>query len=94
MKYGEHIEYYDTGEILYKINYLDGKRDGEYIGYYSSGEISYKMNYIDGKRHGGYIRYFKDGEINYKSYYINDNYVTELVWLSYNRNLTLELLGL
>jgi len=49
MKDVEHIDYYLSGEISYKCNYLDGKRHGEYIRYYKSGEISYKYYYIYGK---------------------------------------------
>jgi len=62
------------------------------ICYFRSGEISYKMNYIDGDLHGEYIRYFKDGEIYYKSNYLGGKPVTELEWLSYNRNIKLELI--
>jgi len=69
-------------------------KDGEHIEYYSDGEINYKCNYLDGKRHGESITYFRSGEISSKYYYIYDNLVIKLEWLSYNRNLTLELLGL
>ena len=69
-------------------------KDGEQIGYFNSGEILSNRNYIDGNRHGEYTNYFIDGEINYKYYHINGKMVTELEWLSYNRNLTLQLLGL
>ena len=66
----------------------------EQIGYYKSDEISYKCNYLDGKIHGEFIKYYHNGEISYNYYYIYNNYVTELKWLSYNRNLKLELIGL
>jgi len=69
-------------------------KDGEHIGYYSSGLISSVRNYLDGKLNGEYINYYSSGEISYKCNYVNGSYVTELEWLSYNRNLKLELLGL
>jgi len=52
------------------------------------------MNYIDGYLHGEYTCYYYSGEISYKSYYIYGKFVSEFEWISYNRNLTLELLGL
>jgi len=68
--------------------------DGEHINYYETGEILSKCWCLDGNRHGESIIYFKTGEIESKCYYINDNLITELEWLGYNRNLKLELLGL
>ena len=48
MKDGEHIEYYDIGDISSKCNYIDGKRHGELIYYYPSGDISSKYYHING----------------------------------------------
>ena len=94
MKDGEHIGYFNSGEIKYKCNYLGGELHGEYICYYISGEISYKINFIDGKRHGEFTAYYESGEVDFKSYDINGEGVTELEWLSYNRNIKFELLVL
>jgi len=94
MKDVEDIKYYKTGEILSKCNYLGGKRHGEYTHYFISGEISYKYSYLDGKLHGKCIYYNESGEITSKSYYINGKFVSEFGWISYNRNIKLELLGL
>jgi len=91
---GEHIEYYENGEIWFKCNYLGGKLNGEYITYFTSGNISYKENYLDDKKNGEYISYFKNGEITNKCYYIYGIEVSEIYWTSYNRNRKLELLGL
>jgi len=94
MKDGEHIEYYESGEIRYKYNYLGGKLNGENIYYYESGKIYSKCFYIDGDLNCEYISYFKDGELWSKRYFINNIHVTKLEWISYNRNIKLELLGL
>ena len=91
---GEYIEYYESGEIFSKIIYLDDKLHGESINYFMSGLISSKCNFIYGEFNGECIYYFLSGELNYKSYYIYDKAVTELEWISYNRNIKLELLGL
>jgi len=94
MKDGEHITYYDTDEILSKFNYLGGKFYGECIYYFISGEILSKRNFIDGELHGECISYYESVEISSKSYYINDKFVSEFEWISYNRNIKLELIGL
>jgi len=94
MNNGEHIEYYSDGEINYKCNYIDDELHGEFINYFTSGEVSYKCWYIDGKYHGEFISYYENGDITSKHYYIYGNLVIELKWLSYNRNIKFELLGL
>jgi len=94
MKDGEYIDYYDNGEIRSKCLYLDGKRHGEHIGYYLSGEISHNCNHIGDILHGEFIFYYRSGEISYVWYYIYSECVSELEWISYNRNLKLEFLGL
>jgi len=94
MKDGEHIVYYESGEIKYKCLCLDGKLNGEFIYYSISGEIGSKCNYIYGYRNGESIRYHLSGEIVFKYYYIYGKSVTKLEFISYNRDLTLKLLGL
>jgi len=93
MKDGEDILYYGTGEILSKMNFLDGKPVGEFTSYYESGEILCKCWYLDGKKHGELITCYSSGKIIY-SYYINGRPVNDSEWTSYNRNIKLELLGL
>jgi len=92
MKDGEHIEYFDSGDIWCKCNYLGGELHGEHIDYYSGGDIKCKCNYKDGKYHGECIYYYPGGEIFYKSCYIDGKGVIELEWISYNRNIKLELI--
>jgi len=94
MNNGEHIEYYSDGEIRYRCNYLGVNRHGEFINYYISGEISSKCNYLGDNRHGESTFYGRSGDILTIWYYIDGKSITELEWLSYNRNLKLEFLGL
>jgi len=91
---GEYIEYYLSGEIKYKCFYLDGKLHGESIYYFKSGDIASISNYLCGDTHGECIYYHASGKIYLKSLYIYSKGVTELEWLSYNRNIKLELIGL
>jgi len=94
MSEGEYIEYYSSGFVRSKRNYLGGEKHGESILYFPSGEISYKINYILGTIHGELIRYSEGGYIWYKSYYIDGKFVSELEWFCYVRNIKFGLLGL
>ena len=44
----EEIQYYESGAIKAKVNYVDGKLQGEGILYFESGAIQVKGNYVDG----------------------------------------------
>jgi len=62
MKDGELIEYYESGEISYKRNYINGKLHGETINYFTSGEIWFKSYFINGERVGEleWLCYFRN----------------------------------
>jgi len=77
--------------ILNKIN--DNYFSGLECNYYNTDKKP-KLFVISGKLHGESIGYYENGKLYYKSYYINGDYVSELNWISYNRNLKLDLLGL
>jgi len=91
MKDGEHIEYYPSGEVYSKRNYLNGHLNGKYIRFLENGEITSKCNYLDHELHGEHINI---NEIPSKSYYINGYSVNQTEWLLYNRNYILEEIGL
>jgi len=46
---GEYIEYYISGVIKYKCNYIDDEVHGESIYYYISGNIISKYYHISGE---------------------------------------------
>ena len=46
IKDGENIIYYSNGQISYKSNFKNGKREGEFIAYHENGQISYKTFFI------------------------------------------------
>lgn len=50
--YGDYIEFYEDGKILYKIIYENGIRYGKFISYLENGKIIGEINYIDGKKEG------------------------------------------
>ena len=65
IKVGKWIGYYENGQLKYKSNYKDGKREGEYLTYQvdEDGKIWVKGNFKDGKRVGEWIHYYEDGRI-------------------------------
>ena len=82
---GEIFLNYLNGQLQFKKNYKDGKReDGLYESYYKNGQLMSKTNYKDGKQDGLFESYYingklmsksnwKDGELDglYESYYKN-----------------------
>jgi antitoxin component YwqK of YwqJK toxin-antitoxin module len=54
---GELLDYYDNGQIFYKINYKNGFLDGKCIKYLKNGFIDEIKTYVDGELKGDYMRY-------------------------------------
>lgn len=50
--HGDYIEFYEDGNISYKITYENGIRHGKSISYLENGKIIGETNYIDGKKEG------------------------------------------
>jgi len=69
-------------------------KEGENIDYYLSGDILSKCFILEGSLHGLYIHYYESGDICSTHYHINGKLVTKFEWISYTRNIKLELLGL
>jgi len=81
-KNGDWISHYETGEILYKINYDSLKNLNPINFYYKSGELFYTCyvkNSFD--YYGEYISYYKTGEIMEKGQY--DSNLKDGLWTSY-----------
>ena len=66
IKQGLVIKYFKSGEVMSKVNYVDGKKQGESMTYYASGEVKKKGNYIDGKLQGEHFWYFKSIDFRLK----------------------------
>ena len=61
---GEHLGYFENGQLSYKGNYKDGKKEGEHLYYYESiGQLWSKINYKDGKYEGKQLWYSMDGKL-------------------------------
>ena len=68
-KEGEHLSYYENGQLKWEGNYKDGKLDGEWLHYYENGEVKEKSNYKDGTREGEESWYYENGQLKGKSNY-------------------------
>ena len=64
---GNEIEHYDTGEILMRTAYKDGKLEGERILYYLSGQCNSKSHFNKGKLNGSYEIYYENGQLRNKT---------------------------
>jgi antitoxin component YwqK of YwqJK toxin-antitoxin module len=65
----EKIKYWDNGQVLSQIHYLDGKRDGSCRHWYKNGQLMNEGFYKNGKLTGPFMSYYENGQIqNYGSY--------------------------
>lgn len=80
------VNYWDSGALMYKRKYLNGKPYGEQIGYWENGQLEYKHKYLNGKIHGEQLYYYEDGDLTNRFYYINGKEVSQKEWIKYSRN--------
>ena len=57
------IEYWDNGNVLSQIHYLDGKRDGSCRYWYEGGILMNEGFYKNGKMTGIWMSYHENGKI-------------------------------
>ena len=55
--HGDYIEFYENGQVSYKITYENGLRQGKSITYLENGKIIEETNYIDGKKEKEHLFY-------------------------------------
>ena len=69
---GIAVNYHENGQLLFKVNYKDGKRDGLAEGYHENGQLNEKSNFKDGKLDGLQESYYENGQLkrkgNFKDY--------------------------
>ncbi len=69
---GEYLQYYNTGELMTKKNFVNGKEDGKAVTYYETGELKEVQFYLNGKVNGNDTVFYKSGKKRYTSQY-SDN---------------------
>jgi hypothetical protein len=65
MKYGPRptvcLDWYDNGQKMEEVPYVDGKRHGLYQKWYDNGQRWAEVTYIKGERHGMYRSWHRNG---------------------------------
>jgi hypothetical protein len=67
---GVAVMYHANGNLWWRTEYTDGRRNGLWEQYWDNGSISFRGSYIEGKPHGSSVYYDKNGYMvdrtNYK----------------------------
>ena len=63
----------ENDTIIYKGDYLNGKRNGKGKEYNEFGDLIYEGEYLNGKRSGKGKEYYPNGNIKFKGIYLNNN---------------------
>ena len=66
-KQGSWLEFWITGQLKSKGEYIDGKKTGPWLLFYTNGQLMGKGNYLEDMEDGDWLYYFRDGNINQKS---------------------------
>ena len=86
----ERVNYWENGQKLSEIQYLNEKRDGTCKYWYKNGQLMSSGLYKNGKMYGAFISYYENGQIqnhgNYK-YTESDIYSRKYgIWKYYYEN--------
>ena len=66
-KQGSWLEFWITGQLKSKGEYIDGKKTGPWLLFYTNGQLMSKGSYLEDMEDGDWLYYFRDGNINQKS---------------------------
>ena len=79
IKQGLVTEYYESGEVKSKTNYVDGKREGEATGYYESGNVNVEVYNNNSPIPTEVIFYYESGKVFNKLKYITFSEMVQLL---------------
>jgi len=82
---GEYRQYYSSGKLRSKGQYLDGKKNGRWTTFHENGKMHSSGQYRRGKWEGVWIDYYEDGSVRSQGFYVDgarlegrlEKYVTE-----------------
>ena len=72
--------YYENGQKMSEVKYLDNRLDGKYLSWYETGELKCEIDYENGERQGLTIEYYKNGGKKNESKYHNGSLLTIKYW--------------
>ncbi len=81
---GQAVDYYQTGQIKKRINYLNGEKDRFYYLYFPNGQIKMKVSFIRGKEDGNYLSFWSNGTIEVKGLFKDGKFHGK--WEYFNQN--------
>jgi len=64
LKYGAHIQWYENGQKMSEVSYIDGKEEGIATAWYENGQKMMEINYKDGNEDGKGTEWNEDGIIS------------------------------
>ena len=69
-----YSEYYDSGQLKYKMSYKDGLIDGLYQEWYENGQLEMEETWVAGKPVGQYKKWDEKGNVSHgdRSFPIED----------------------
>ena len=83
------LEYWDNGNVLSQVHYVDDIRDGSSRNYHKNGFLMDEVFYLKGKMSGISVSYYDNGQIKQQGKYDDRNngvYSQKLgKWISYNK---------
>jgi hypothetical protein len=62
-------EFYENGQLTYRVSLKGGLRHGEFKKYYESGELMFISHWNHGVKDGEAVQFFKNGNIQMKEFY-------------------------
>jgi len=72
VKHGLEKAYYNTGDLAFTVNNIDGKRDGAMDWYDREGKHLERIYFKMGKRDGNNKIFYADGKLRIEVNYVND----------------------
>lgn len=70
IKQGEWIQYFSSGAVHLKSNFLDGKINGKFEVWFGNGALEFSGQYKNDRRDGLWTIFKEDGSVKYKLVYV------------------------
>lgn len=71
LKHGPSHTYYETGELLEKTDWQQGKQEGNFEVFFKTGEPYFRCKMSNNMRNGLCLTYFQNGKVELESHYKN-----------------------
>jgi len=72
VKNGTSFKYYDTGELMEQVDWIEGKQDGRYQIFYKNGQAYLQCKIKQNNRHGLCLIHTQNGKLETEAHYNNN----------------------